>query len=160
MTHSVVHHSAGGLVYRQHLGQIDICMIKDSYGRWTFPKGHMEKGETLEETARREISEETGISEGVLQLRRELAEINYWFVSNFASDRGSSKEPVQVHKYVTYFLFEAPYDVELQAQPGEVQEITWVPLESLSQYNEYEDNIETIKKAKLFLESTYRNHSL
>lgn len=153
MTQPLTQHSAGGLVFRRSGQTFEICMIQDSYGKWTFPKGHLEAHETIEEAARREIAEETGIDESRLTLRRELGEIDYWFTSNFARDRGSqtSDEPVRIHKYVTYYLYEAPYDTDLTAQEGEVEAIMWVPLNEIDHYNEYEDNVPIIKRARQYL---------
>ncbi len=56
-------YTAGGVVYR-HVGErIELLMIQDRMGRWTIPKGHVEEGETLEQTALREVAEETGLTE-------------------------------------------------------------------------------------------------
>ncbi len=55
--------TAGGVVYRGTPEDREILMIQDHKGRWTIPKGHVEKGEKLEETAIREIGEETGLTE-------------------------------------------------------------------------------------------------
>ena len=52
--------SAGGLVYRMEKDELQVQMIQDRYGKITLPKGKMEAGETIEETALREILEETG----------------------------------------------------------------------------------------------------
>jgi 8-oxo-dGTP pyrophosphatase MutT (NUDIX family) len=49
--------SAGGIVVRGD----EVLMIRDRYGRWTFPKGHIEQGETPKEAAVREVLEETGV---------------------------------------------------------------------------------------------------
>ena len=54
--------SCGGIVYRKFHGNTEILLIKHiKSGYWSFPKGHVENGETEEETAKREIKEETGI---------------------------------------------------------------------------------------------------
>lgn len=53
-----VERSAGGLVFTP--GR-KVLLILDRYGFWTFPKGHVETGETDEEAAQREVHEETGI---------------------------------------------------------------------------------------------------
>src|SRR5690606_19580309 len=50
--------SAGGVVYRRtKSGAIEVQLIQDRYGRTSLPKGKMEPGETVEETALREIVE-------------------------------------------------------------------------------------------------------
>ena len=55
-------YTAGGVVYRRgDEGGVEILMIQDRLGRWTIPKGHVEEGESLEQTALREVAEETGL---------------------------------------------------------------------------------------------------
>ena len=54
--------SCGAVVYRMDAGQPLYLLIKNKRSaHWGFPKGHMEKGETQEETAKREVLEETGM---------------------------------------------------------------------------------------------------
>ncbi|MDU4698088.1 MAG: NUDIX domain-containing protein [Paenibacillus sp.] len=53
--------SAGGVVYRIQDGRLQVQLITDRYGKISFPKGKREPGETVEQTALREILEETGI---------------------------------------------------------------------------------------------------
>lgn len=59
---------AGGLVYRRHAGSIEYLMVrpKKSKDEWLLPKGHIESGEEPEQTAIREVQEETGVIAGVL----------------------------------------------------------------------------------------------
>jgi len=94
--------SAGGIIYRKRADQIEIFFIKDPYGRWTFPKGKQELGETLAQTAVREIQEETGL-EG-LRLVAPLGRTSF----RFRRDVGV------VETTVYFFLFEAP----LSAKPN------------------------------------------
>lgn len=54
--------TAGGVVFRRGKeGGIEFLLIQDHKDRWTIPKGHIEEGETAQETARREIGEEAGL---------------------------------------------------------------------------------------------------
>lgn len=54
--------SCGAVVYRQRDGWVEVLLIRHKNGgHWSFPKGHVEKGETDEDTALREIREETGL---------------------------------------------------------------------------------------------------
>ena len=55
--------SAGGVVFRIEDGAPLFLLIRDSYGNWGFPKGHLETGESAEEAALREVREETGVRE-------------------------------------------------------------------------------------------------
>lgn len=77
-TKAIREFTAGGMVYRRTgAGQIDILMIQDRLGRWTIPKGHVEEGESLEETAVREVCEETGLSN--LSIRDHLDKIHFFY---------------------------------------------------------------------------------
>ena len=56
--------TAGGIVFRRNqAGQIEILLIQDAKNRWTIPKGHIEEGETAQQTARREIGEEACLTD-------------------------------------------------------------------------------------------------
>lgn len=56
--------TAGGIVFRRDKDQkVEILLIQDAKDRWTIPKGHIEEGETAQQTARREIGEEAGLSQ-------------------------------------------------------------------------------------------------
>lgn len=54
--------TAGGIIFRHNKeGRIEILLIQDAKDRWTIPKGHIEEGETAQQTAKREIGEEAGL---------------------------------------------------------------------------------------------------
>jgi 8-oxo-dGTP pyrophosphatase MutT (NUDIX family) len=56
--------TAGGIVFRRDKDKkVEILLIQDSKDRWTIPKGHIEEGETAQETAKREIGEEAGLKD-------------------------------------------------------------------------------------------------
>lgn len=56
--------TAGGIVFRYgDNGDVQILLIQDARDRWTIPKGHIEEGETAQETALREIGEEAGLKD-------------------------------------------------------------------------------------------------
>jgi 8-oxo-dGTP pyrophosphatase MutT (NUDIX family) len=86
---TVQHRSAGGLVVR---GSQILLISTQSGRRWQLPKGHIEEGETPEQTAVREVREETGVTSRVLA---PLPGVEYWFV-----EKGIRR----VHKLVDYFL--------------------------------------------------------
>jgi ADP-ribose pyrophosphatase YjhB (NUDIX family) len=53
--------TAGGIVFRHGQKGVEILLIQDAKDRWTIPKGHIEEGETAQQTAKREIGEEAGL---------------------------------------------------------------------------------------------------
>ena len=55
--------TAGGIVFRHGEKGVEILLIQDAKDRWTIPKGHIEEGETAQQTARREIGEEAGLKQ-------------------------------------------------------------------------------------------------
>src|SRR5690242_21793015 len=90
--------SAGGLVVADDgVNEPRAALIgrTDRRGRllWSLPKGHIEEGETPEQTAVREVGEETGIVGAII---RPLGTIDYWFVA----------ERRRIHKTVHHFLME------------------------------------------------------
>ncbi len=107
----------------------------DRHGRllWSLPKGHIEDGETVEQTAVREVKEETGISARVLQ---PLGTIDYWFVA----------QQRRVHKTVHHFLLEATGG-ELSDEDVEVTEVAWVPLAELETTLAYADERKLVRGA-------------
>lgn len=99
----------------------------DRRGRllWSLPKGHIEEGETSEQTAIREVAEETGINGEVVA---ELGSIDYWFVT----------EGRRVHKTVHHFLLRS-LGGELSDADVEVTQVAWVPLSELDSRLAYAD---------------------
>lgn len=101
---------------------------------WSLPKGHIEDGETVEDTAVREVREETGILARVV---RPLGSIDYWFVA----------ERRRIHKTVHHFLLEA-HGGELSDDDVEVTEVAWVPLDELDSRLAYTDERKLVRKAR------------
>ncbi len=66
-TENIKEISAGGIVFRKNGKSWQVLMVKNRRGSWTFPKGRVENGETLEETAVREVEEETGVKARVIK---------------------------------------------------------------------------------------------
>jgi 8-oxo-dGTP pyrophosphatase MutT (NUDIX family) len=124
--------SAGGLVIDgidgPKEGQVAALIGRiDRRGRmlWSLPKGHIELGETAEQTAIREVAEETGIQGSVLAA---LGSIDYWFVT----------EGRRVHKTVHHYLMRF-LGGELCDEDAEVSEVAWVPLKELPSRLAYAD---------------------
>jgi len=68
--------AAGGVVYRSFDRDVELVVVhRQRYDDWTFPKGKSEPGETDEQTALREVLEETGLS---CVLGQELPSVTYF----------------------------------------------------------------------------------
>jgi 8-oxo-dGTP pyrophosphatase MutT (NUDIX family) len=124
--------SAGGLVIDgldgpRHEQVAALIGRVDRRGRmlWSLPKGHIEQGETAEQTAIREVAEETGIRGSVLAA---LGRIDYWFVTDGR----------RVHKTVHHYLMRFSGG-ELCDEDLEVAEVAWVPIHELPSRLAYAD---------------------
>lgn len=128
--------SSGGVVFRHHGGTLEIALISIRGGRvWALPKGRVEAGETLEEAARREVWEETGIEGKILE---RIGEISYWF---YAKDEG-----VKVHKTVHFFLLGYERG-ETSNLSDEVDEARWWPIDEALPALTYRSERETVENA-------------
>jgi 8-oxo-dGTP pyrophosphatase MutT (NUDIX family) len=105
--------SAGGVVYRYtEQGKLQIQLIQDRYGKVSLPKGKMEPGETVEQTALREIVEETGL---IGRIVAPIDQIKYQY---------EHERLGKVDKEVHYYLVEA-IGGTLQAQVEEIRGVEW-----------------------------------
>src|SRR5438105_12971513 len=84
--------AAGGVVLRHRDGAREVVLTgRHSDGTWVFPKGTPDRGEEIEDTALREVEEETGLK---VKIVASIATTDYWFAA-----------PGQrVHKLVHFFL--------------------------------------------------------
>jgi len=136
--------SAGGVVFRQDDGQAAILLLKHESGKWMLPKGTIERGETPEEVALREVREETGISR--VRVVADLGEERYYFFWR--------SEDAFYDKTVRYFLLEflGGEDAAPQTEEGFVA-TEWVPLGTALERIKYKETREVVRRAKEFLEA-------
>jgi len=108
-----------------------VLMVKHKNGgHWDFPKGHMEQGETKEQTAIREVLEETGIEIKI------ISDKQY---------KNSYKPKMNIQKEVIFF--EAlPIGGTLKNQESEVSDIEWVELDNVLEKLTYENSKKTFRK--------------
>jgi 8-oxo-dGTP pyrophosphatase MutT (NUDIX family) len=111
--------SAGGIVVRYQAGRPQLVVgsrRRERDGRtWTLPKGTPKAGETTEQTAVREVSEETGLE---VRITGPLGYIEYTFVQS----------GTRIHKTVHYFLME-PVGGDLADHDHEFDQVRWIDFE-------------------------------
>jgi 8-oxo-dGTP pyrophosphatase MutT (NUDIX family) len=129
--------SAGGIVVRFDDGVPSLVVGARRRDRdiltWTLPKGTPNAGETLEQTALREVGEETGLE---VRITDALDSIEYWFVQ-----RGT-----RIHKTVHYFLME-PTGGDLDRHDHEFDQVRWVPFAEAPQLLTFETERALVAKA-------------
>jgi len=131
--------SAGGIIFKKEGKKILIALILDSYDKWTFPKGHIEKGEKPEVAAVREAGEETGLRK--LKVVKLLDKIDYWF----------KQKGELFHKFVYFYLMNAPSTAKLSPQISEIKKAEWRSLDETIKRLGYKEDLELLKKAVLIL---------
>lgn len=113
--------SAGGIIFKQERFGFNFLLARNkSISRpevdyWGFPKGHLEKGETSETAALREVLEETGAKAEIVS---KVGQAKYIYTS--------AKEGGKIFKVVTLFLMKY-ISGEIQPQDGEISEVIWLP---------------------------------
>lgn len=133
--------AAGGIVINEY-GEI-LLMYRRS--KWDLPKGHLDKGETLEECALREVSEETGLEN--LKIVRFIGITEHALFNHF-TNRDEIKE-------THWFEMRATNKEPLEPQEEEsIEWIKWVPAGELSNYmrNSYPNISNIFKQAGLIRE--------
>lgn len=131
-----VERSAGGVVLRRIDGVMHALVIRDPYLNWGLPKGHVEKGETAEAAAVREVGEETGLTD--LEVGPELASIDWYFRVGGAV----------VHKFCAFYLMASREGDPVPEAAEGISECAWVPLETAEQRITYDNAREVVRAAR------------
>ena len=129
-------YSSGGVVYRKAGDNAyDIALVyRKRHDDWSLPKGHIEEGETREETALREVKEETGLDARIVE---PLGEVVYFY---------RRRNGDLVRKTVYHFLLEALSD-KFAEPTWEVTESRWVPITEAQTLLSYKNDAGVVVKA-------------
>ncbi len=128
--------SCGAIVYRKFHGNTEILLIRHiKSGYWSFPKGHVEAGETEVETAAREIKEETNVDV--------LIDPGFRETVAFSPRRDTTKT-------VVYFVGKA-LNTDTKPQAEEISEIKWVEIGQAISHLTYDNDKLIVNKAKAFI---------
>ena len=120
-------YSAGGLIFDENDRVAVIARhSRSGHLEWCLPKGHIEKGETPEQTAVREVHEETGIMGEIIE---SIATIDYWFT-------GTTQ---RIHKLVHHFaLHMTGGELSVNGDPDhEAEDVMWVNFDDLADVLSY-----------------------
>lgn len=129
--------SSGGVIFRRHNNAIEIAMVAIKKGNvWCLPKGLVDNNETPEETALREVSEETGLRGRIIE---KLGKITYWYYIK--------EDNAKCRKTVYFFLME--YELgDFADHDWEVDTVSWFEIDKAIKQAKYKGEREMIKKAK------------
>lgn len=129
--------SAGGIVVRFDDGIPSLVVgarrRDPDIFTWTLPKGTPNAGETREQTAVREVAEETGLE---VRISDVLDSIEYWFIQ-----RGT-----RIHKTVHYFLME-PIGGDLDRHDHEFDKVRWVRFDEAGELLTFETERALVARA-------------
>lgn len=129
--------SCGAVIYRvTDRGEIRILLVKNRNGKcWTFPKGHIESGESEEQTALREIMEETGLSVELVPGFRKI----------------STYRPFgKIKKTAVFFLAKAQKSV-VSMQQTEIDYYLWVSLDEAMKMCRHENDTNILRDVRKIL---------
>lgn len=125
--------SCGGIVFYENKHNIKILLVKNTNSRyWSFPKGHIEKGETEKQTAIREIKEETGLD---VDIKNDFREISDYCPFG------------KIRKHVVFFLAQAFTD-DVKIQKEEISDYAWVDLQQARKICFYDNDLRILEKAE------------
>ena len=128
--------SCGALIFRLDGAKRLYLLLHYAGGHWDFPKGHVEKGESEEQTARREIHEETGLT-SLEFLPGFREEISYSFRHNTGEE---------AQKQVAFFL--ASTSEKLVHLSDEHIGFAWLPFAAAKKKATYENARMLLDKAE------------
>lgn len=132
---STKEHSAGGILMED--GSVLLILMRNLKGDqvWTFPKGHVDPGETPEQAAVREVLEETGW---------ECEIDSYLLTSTYSFMRGD----MMVDKDVRWYLMKRVGGDGVPRTPDEVLDMRWLPLAEAEKELVYPSDQELIDMMK------------
>jgi 8-oxo-dGTP pyrophosphatase MutT (NUDIX family) len=131
--------SAGGVAFRRRKGVAQIALISvGEENRWQLPKGLVDKGESTEAAALREVREEAGIE---TRLIGRIDKIEYWFFARYGP------EPGRIHKFIYFYLLEY-LSGDVRNHDSEVNEARWVEIEAAIKMMAFDGERKIVEKAK------------
>lgn len=134
--------SSGGVVYKNNKWLVTASSVSKLFPKsvWRLPKGWIDEGEKLEETALREVREEGGIEAKII---KKIETIKYFYLH---------PEKGRILKFVTFFLMEWVKDLP-EGFGEETSEIAWLSYEDAYKKLSFSSEKQILRKAKEMLEN-------
>lgn len=142
--------SVGAVVFHRFQNGIRYLLLRYPHGHWDYVKGHVEAGESYEETLKRETQEESGITD--LSVVSGFREATRYFYTAKGSEREKRKRAgkgLWIFKTVYFYLAESPQTGVVLSQ--EHIDSTWLPFEDAVQRLSFPATKEILRKAHEFL---------
>jgi 8-oxo-dGTP pyrophosphatase MutT (NUDIX family) len=131
--------SAGGVAFRKKGDQLEVVLISvGEPSRWQLPKGLVDKGESTEEAALREVREEAGIDSETIEL---IDRIEYWYYWKEDGQR------VRYHKFVYFYLLRYKSG-DTSDHDHEVLDARWVDIADAINLIAFDSERKIVEKAK------------
>lgn len=131
--------SCGAIIFKHENDELLVLVIKHKkQGHFSFPKGHVEGSETEEETAKREIFEETGLEVSL--------DTGFRYIVTYSPKKGVMKD-------VVYFTA-SPTGGKLKPQPEEVSEVKWVDVKNAFDTLTFENDRKLLSSAVQYMNTT------
>lgn len=141
--------SAGAIIFRKKGGKNHYLLLHYESGHWEFVKGHIEKGENMKDTVKREAKEEAGIGdlEFVEGFKETIKYFFKWPPARDAIQKGQKRENIM--KFVTFLLAETKTeDIKLSLEHIGYE---WLAYEQALKKLTFKNAKEILKKADEFL---------
>jgi 8-oxo-dGTP pyrophosphatase MutT (NUDIX family) len=131
--------SAGGVAFRKQDGQVEVALISvGADNRWQLPKGLVDKGESTEDAAIREVREEAGIDTEIVT---RIDKVEYWY---FWKENG---QRIRYHKFVYFYLLRYKAG-DVRDHDHEVNDARWVNIDDAIKMLAFDNEKKIMEKAK------------
>ncbi len=129
--------SSGGVIFKRHGEDFEVALISVKGGRnWCLPKGLVDRGETPEVTAVREVREESGLSGKIVD---GLGDITYWYY--IPGENAKCRKTV--HFYLMEYVSGSTSQHDLEVDGAE-----WLPIDAAIERISFKGDREILEKAR------------